>query len=65
MEYEYLVNLMMRYIYEQIYISGCAANSLSDTEDDAKLRVEIDLPSPEECCERIDNISRKSIHLDY
>ena len=25
-EYEYLVNLIMRYVYKQIYLSGCSLN---------------------------------------
>ena len=64
MEYEYLIGLMKRYIYEQIYISGCSLNSQSPTDDPAELRIVIDIPVPDKCIDAMENISRKSVHLD-
>lgn len=64
MEGEYFVNLMMKYVYQQIYLSGCGINSESETDDPAKLQIFIDIPVPDECIDAIDNISRKTVHLD-
>ncbi|MBR4685962.1 MAG: hypothetical protein IKP04_05475 [Candidatus Methanomethylophilaceae archaeon] len=64
MEYEYLIGLMKRYIYEQIYISGCSLNSQSPTDDPAELRIVIDIPDPDKCIDTMENISRKSVFMD-
>ncbi len=64
MEGEYLVNLMMKYVYHQIYLSGCGINSESETDDPAKLQILIDIPVPDKCNDIIEIISRKSVHLD-
>lgn len=63
-EYDYLVDLMMRYTYEQIYVSGCSLNSESPTDYPAELRIVIDIPDPDKCIDTIDNISRKSVFSD-
>ena len=64
MEYEYLVEMMMRYTYQQIYVSGCSLNSESPTDDPSELRIVIDIPDPDKCVNIIDNISRKSVFSD-
>lgn len=64
MEYEYLVNLMMRYVYKQIYVLGCSLNSENPVDEPAELHIVLDIPMPDQCIDTIDNISRKSIVLD-
>ena len=64
MEGDYFINLMMKYIYEQIYLSGCAINSESEIDDPAKLQIIIDIPDPDKCIDTIDNLDRKTVHLD-
>ena len=65
MEGEYFVNLMMKYVYQQLYLSGCGINSESETDDPAKLQISIDIPDPDKCIDTIDNISRKSVLSDF
>ena len=64
MEYEYLINMMMRYVYEQIYLSGCSLNVENPVDEPAKLHIVLDIPLPDQCIDTIDNISRKSVLLD-
>ncbi len=63
-ECEYLVELMTRYIYKQIYVSGCSLNSESPIDEPAKLQIVIDVPVPDDCIETIDGISRKSVYFN-
>ena len=63
-EHEYLVNLMMRYIYEQIYITGCSLNTKKQTDDPAELHIVINIPKPDQCIDTMENISRRSILSD-
>ncbi len=63
-EYEYLVNLMMRYVYEQIYISGCSLNIKNQVDEPAKLHIVLDIPLPDQCTDSIENLSRSSVYLD-
>ena len=64
MEYEYLVNLMMRYVYEQIYVTGCSLNAENPVDEPAKLHIVIDIPAPDQCIDTIDNIGRRSVIMD-
>ena len=64
MEYDYLINMMMRYVYEQIYLSGCSLNTENPVDEPAKLHIVLDIPLPDQCIDTIDNISRKSVLLD-
>jgi len=63
-EHEYLINLMMRYVYEQIYVTGCSLNIENPIDEPAKLHIVLDILMPDQCIDTIDNISRKSVLQD-
>ena len=60
-EGDYLITLMRKYVCEQIFLSGCAVNIESETDDPAVLTIEIDIPDPDTCVDRIDNIGAISM----
>ena len=60
-EHEYLVNLMMRYVYQQIYVSGCSLNIDNPVGESVKLHIVIDIPMSDECIDTIENISRRGV----
>ncbi len=57
MNWEYLCNAIMKDIYRQLFLSACAVNLESKNDDPAKLVIEIDIPTPDECAEIMDNIN--------
>ena len=61
---ESLSNIIMKYVYEQIYLSACAVNIESETDDPGKLIIEIDIPTPDECVDAIDNLGSRSLFKD-
>lgn len=57
MNWEYLCNAIMKDVYRQLFLSACAVNLESENDDPAKLVIEIDIPTPDECAEIMDNIN--------
>lgn len=55
----------MKYVYEQIFLSGCAINSLEGETSDAVITISIPLPDPEKCTEYIDEVNRVSILTEH
>ena len=63
-EGDYFVNLIMKYVLEQIYLSGVSINSESDNDDPAILRIELRIPNPDKCCDIMGHLSTKSVHQE-
>jgi len=64
-ESDYLTELLMKYVYEQIFLSGCAINSLDEATSDAVITISIPLPDPEKCTEYIDEMNRVNILTEH
>ena len=55
MNWESISNAIMKDIYRQLFLSACGVNLESENDDPAKLVIEIDIPTPDECAEAFDN----------
>ena len=64
MEHERIVNLLMRYVYEQIYVTGCSANIESPNDEPAKLHIMINVPVPDKCVDIINSLVEKPVLSD-
>lgn len=64
-EREYLTELLMRYVYEGIFLSGCSINSRDEATSEAILQIRIPLPDPDTCAELIDGIKPVSIFTEH
>ena len=52
----YLTELLMKYIYQDIFLSGCSINSRDEDASEEILQIRIPLPDPDTCAELIDGI---------
>ena len=64
-EREYLTTLLMKYIYEDIFLSGCSINSRDEATSEAVLQIRIPLPNPDICAELIDGVKPVSIFTEH
>lgn len=64
MEHEHIVKLLMRYVYEQIFLSGCCDNIESPGDDPVKFHIVIDIPVPDKCVDIINSAGRKEALSD-
>ncbi|AMK13458.1 hypothetical protein AUP07_0402 [methanogenic archaeon mixed culture ISO4-G1] len=64
-EREYLTELLMKYIYEDIFLSGCSINSRDEATSEAILQIRIPLPDPDTCAELIDGMKPVSIFTEH
>ncbi len=64
-EKDYLSGLLMKYIYEQLFISGCAINGRFESGSETVLTISIPIPDPEKCAEYIENMRRVSILTEH
>ncbi|MBR6214418.1 MAG: hypothetical protein IKQ67_07255 [Candidatus Methanomethylophilaceae archaeon] len=64
-EREYLTELLMKYVYEQIFLSGCAINSRDGAVSEAVITINIPLPDPDRCAEFVNNMMQVSILTEH
>ncbi len=64
-EREYLTELLMRYVYEDIFLSGCSINSRDEATSEAILQIRIPLPDPDTCAEFVDGLKPPSILTEH
>ena len=64
-EREYLTELLMKYVYEDIFLSGCSINSRIEGKSEAILQIRIPLPDPNTCAELIDGMKPVSIFTEH
>lgn len=64
-EREYLTELLMKYIYEQIFLSGCAINSREGAVSEATISINIPLPDPDSCAEYFDAMKQVTILTEH
>ncbi len=64
-EREYLSELLMKYVYEQIFLSGCAINTSDDAVSEVTITISIPIPNPEKCVEYLEEIRPVSILTDH
>jgi len=64
-EREYLTEFLMRYVYEDIFLSGCSINSRDEATSEAILQIRIPLPDPDTCAELIDGMKPVSILTEH
>ena len=62
---DYLTELLMKYIYEEIFLSGCSINSHDEATSEAILQIRIPLPDPDTCADLIDGMKPVSIFTDH
>ena len=59
-EREHLTELLMKYVYEAIFLSGCSINSSDDTASEAVLQIRIPIPDSGTCDDIIDGIKPRA-----
>ena len=64
-EREYLTTLLMKYIYEDIFLSGCSINSRDEATSEAILQIRIPLPDPDTCAEFVGGMRPPSILTEH
>lgn len=64
-EREYLTTLLMKYVYEDIFLSGCSINSRDVATSEAILQIRIPLPEPDTCAEFVDGMRPPSILTEH
>ena len=64
-EREYLTTLLMKYIYEDIFLSGCSINSRDEATSEAILQIRIPLPNPDTCADFVDGLRPPNILTEY
>lgn len=64
-EREYLTELLMKYVYEQIFLSGCAINSCEGATSEAVITISIPLPNPDMCAENVEGMRQVSILTEH
>ena len=64
-EREYLTTLLMKYVYEDIFLSGCSINSHDEGTSEAILQIRIPLPDPDSCAELVDGLKPVSILTEH
>ncbi len=53
---ELLCHLLMKYVYEQIFMTACAEHSSAEGTSEATLVIKIPIPDPDTCCELWDGL---------
>ena len=61
-EGDYFNNLIMKYVYEQIFISGCAINGQNDVDEEGTLVIQLKIPLPDQCNEIVDGFCTKDVY---
>ena len=64
-EREYLTTLLMKYIYEDIFLSGCSINSRDEATSEAILQIRIPLPDADKCAEYVEGLKPVSILTEH
>lgn len=64
-EREYLTTLLMKYIYEDIFLSGCSINRRDGSASEAILQIRIPLPDPDTCAEYVDGMRPVNILTEH
>ena len=60
-ESEYLISLIKKYVYEQIYLAAIVPHSESDLDGPATISINISIPSPQRCDVIISELTRKRL----
>jgi len=60
-EREYLTELLMKYVYEQIFLSGCIISSSGGVVSEAFLIINIPLPDSKRCVDFVEDLKQVSI----
>ena len=55
-EIERIAETVTEYVMRQIFNSSCAEYSESASQERGKVLIESSIPSPEECCQRLDSL---------
>jgi len=61
----YLTTLLMKYVYEDIFLSGCSINSRDEATSEAILQIRVPLPDPDTCAELVDGLKPVSIFTEH
>ena len=63
-EREYLITLLMKYVYEDIFLSGCSINSRDEATSEAILQIRIPLPDSDTCGDLVDGMRPANIFTE-
>ena len=64
-EREYLTELLMKYIYEDIFLSGCSINNREGPGQEAVLQIRIPLPDADTCGDFVDGMRPANIFTEH